>query len=59
MKLGRPQAIPPKVYGEVTRLHSLGYGYQRIVSMVAGQGVYATKSSVARLIRGQAPYAPG
>ena len=55
-KPGRPQAIPPRAYGEVKRLHNLGYGYQRISRLLEAFGVCASQSSVERLLRGRRPY---
>ena len=59
MKTGRPAGIPPGAFAEVKRLHGLGYGCRRIAAMLEGRAVYTTKSSVERLLKGQAPYAPG
>ena len=59
MKTGRPVSIPASAYGEVNRLHGLGYGCRLIAAMLEERGVYTIKSSVARLLKGQAPYAHG
>ena len=53
---GRPTSIPQWAFGEVFRLHSLGYGCRRIVRSLEEAGVFTTRSSVSRLLNGQAPY---
>jgi hypothetical protein len=53
---GRPVSIPESAFAECFRLHGEGHGYRRIADLLAGQGVYTTKSSVERLIRGLPPY---
>ena len=54
---GRPASIPEWAFGEVFRLHSLGYGCRRIVRSLEEAGVFTTRSSVSRLLNGQTPYA--
>ena len=54
---GRPTSIPQWAFGEVFRLHSLGYGCRRIVRSLEEAGVFTTRSSVSRLLNGQPPYA--
>ena len=54
---GRPASIPEWAFGEVFRLHSLGYGCRRIVRSLEEAGVFTTRSSVSRLLNGQLPYA--
>ena len=53
---GRPTSIPQWAFGEVFRLHSLGYGCRRIVRSLEEAGVFTTRSSVSRLLNGQLPY---
>ena len=54
---GRPASIPQWAFGEVFRLHGLGYGCRRIVRSLEEAGVFTTRSSVSRLLNGQPPYA--
>ncbi len=54
---GRPASIPEWAFGEVFRLRDLGYGCRRIVRSLEEAGVFTTRSSVSRLLNGQAPYA--
>ena len=54
---GRPTSIPLWAFGEVFRLHSLGYGCRRIVRSLEEAGVFTTRSSVSRLLNDQPPYA--
>ena len=53
---GRPVSIPLWAFGEVFRLHSLGYGCRRIVRSLEEAGVFTTRSSVSRLLNAQLPY---
>ena len=53
---GRPTSIPQWAFGEVFRLHGLGYGCRRIVKSLEEAGVFTTRSSVSRLLNGQLPY---
>ena len=55
-RLGRPVSIPVEAYDEVFRLHAAGLGYRRIATRLESIGVYTTKSSVERLLKGQSPY---
>ena len=57
MKTGRPASIPETAFGLVLRLYSEGNGYRRIARLLEGHGVFTTKSSVERLVRGLPPYA--
>ena len=59
MKTGRPVSIPTSAFVDVRRWHGLGYGCRLIAAMLEEQGIFTTKSSVERLLKGQAPYAPG
>ena len=54
---GRPASIPQWAFGEVFRLRDLGYGCRRIVRSLEEAGVFATRSSVSRLLNSQPPYA--
>ena len=54
---GRPTSVPEWAFGEVFRLHSLGYGCRRTVMSLEEAGVFTTRSSVSRLLNGQPPYA--
>jgi hypothetical protein len=56
---GRPISIPPRVFADVRRWHSHGYGYRRIVRLLEGVGVYTSRGSVERLLLGKPPYAVG
>lgn len=55
-KRGRPQSIPPEAWAECFRLYGLGYGYRAVAHRLGELEVFTTKSSVARLIRGERPY---
>ena len=52
---GRPTSIPQWAFGEVFRLHGLGYGCRRIVKSLEEAGVFTTRCSVSRLLTGQPP----
>ena len=54
--MSRPASLPRTVHAEVFRLHGAGVGCRRIVSQLERLGVWTTKSSVHRLLRGQPPY---
>ena len=56
MKTGRPPSSPESAFPDVLRWHGQGFGCRRIAVLLEDQGVHATKSSVARLIRGLPPY---
>ena len=53
---GRTASISESAFGDVLRWHGQGYGCRRIARLLEGIGVFASKSSVERLIRGQPPY---
>jgi hypothetical protein len=53
---GRPQSIPPQHWSTVFALYAAGNGYRRIADLLIPLGVSTTKSSVERLVKGQAPY---
>ena len=53
---GLAASIPEWAFGEVFRLRDLGYGCRRIVRSLEEAGVFTTRSSVSRLLNGQAPY---
>ena len=54
---GRPTSIPQWAFGEVFRLHGLGYECRRIVRSLEEAGVFTTRSRASRLLNGQPPYA--
>ena len=56
---GRSASIPSKAYDAAFRLHAKGHGCRMIARLLESQGVYTTKSSVSRLLRGQPPYDKG
>ena len=53
---GRKASIPRWAHEEVFQLHGDGYGCRMIVRWLEDQGIYATKSSVSRLLLGQGTY---
>jgi len=53
---GRPPSIPVTAYASVFQWHSVGYGSRRIVRLLEDRGIYATKSSVNRLLLRQGTY---
>ena len=57
--MGRHQSIPRERFSSVFQWYAQGLGYRRIVVQLETQGVYTTKSSVVRLIRGLPPYGVG
>ncbi len=57
VRTGRPQSIPPHMWGTVFELHGQGLGYRRVADALIPRGVFTTKSSVERLIKGKPPYA--
>jgi len=57
MGKGRPASIPQSAYGLVFRLYSLGHGYRRIAGMLEDEGVFTTRGSVERLVKGRGCYA--
>ena len=56
MKKGRPASIPDTAFGQVFLLYGQGRGYRAIAGLLEHQGIYTTKSSVERLIRGLPAY---
>jgi len=56
---GRPVSIPETAFADVRRWRSQGFGYIRISRLLEGVGVFTSKSSVERLLKGQPPYAVG
>jgi len=56
MKTGRPRSIPPAAYSKVFLWYSKGNGYARIAGMLENEGVYTTRGSVERLIKGRGSY---
>ena len=56
---GRPASIPTSAFADVRRWHGQGFGCRRTARLLEGIGVFTSKSSVERLLRGKAPYAPG
>ena len=53
---GRYPSIPLSAFALVFRLNAQGHGCRSIVQSLEAEGVFTTKSSVHRLIHGQAPY---
>ena len=56
MKQGRKRSIPEWVWGDAFRLYSEGCGYRRVAARLADLGVWTTRGSVERLIKGLPPY---
>ena len=56
MKQGRKRSIPERVWGDVFRLHSQGHGYGTVAARLADLGVWTSRGSVERLIKGLPPY---
>ena len=56
MKQGRKRSIPERVWGDALRLYSEGHGYRRVAARLAELGVFTTRGSVERLIKGLPPY---
>ena len=56
MKQGRKRSIPERVWGDALRLYSDGCGYRAVASRLASLGVFTTRGSVERLVKGLAPY---
>ena len=52
----RTPSIPTELVLEVVRLHGAGLGRRRIAKRLEKFGIWTTKSSVDRLIRGLPPY---
>ena len=56
MKQGRKRSIPERVWGDALRLYSQGHGYGMVASRLADLGVWTSRGSVERLIKGRPPY---
>ena len=56
MTQGRKRSIPETVWGDAFRLYSEGCGYRSVVARLAALGVWTTRGSVERLIKGRPPY---
>ena len=56
MQRGRPRSIPSSAYSVCFRLYSQGFGYRRIAEILEGQGVFTTRGSVERLVKGRGTY---
>ncbi len=56
MKQGRKRSIPEWVWGDALRLYSQGHGYGTVAARLAELGVFTTRGSVERLIKGLPPY---
>ena len=56
-KTGRPQSITPDAFDQVRKLQAQGYGFRKIANLLADQGVFTTKSSVERMLKGLESYA--
>ena len=56
MAQGRKRSIPERVWGDVFRLYSEGHGYRMVATRLADLGVWTTRGSVERLIKGLPPY---
>ena len=56
MTQGRKRSISEKVWGDVFRLYSEGHGYRAVATRLAELGVFTTRGSVERLVKGLPPY---
>ena len=56
MKQGRKRSIPERVWGDAFRLYGQGLGYRMVAARLADLGVWTTRGSVERLIKGKPPY---
>ena len=56
MTQGRKRSIPDRVWPDAFRLYSEGHGYRSVASRLADLGVWTTRGSVERLIKGLPPY---
>ena len=52
----RTQSIPTEAFSTVLSLAQAGYGSRRIARSLEKAGIWTSKSSVDRLIRGLPPY---
>ena len=59
MTQGRKRSIPERVWGEAFRLYAEGQGYRMVATRLADLGVFTTRGSVERLIKGLPPYQGG
>jgi len=59
VKQGRQRSIPERVWSDTFRLYSEGCGYRRVAARLADLGVWTTRGSVERLIKGLPPYQDG
>jgi hypothetical protein len=55
-RTGRSRSLPPAIWSEVFRLYSLGLGYQSIANALWQQGIYSSRGSVERLVKGRGAY---
>ena len=55
---GRPRSIPESAWPEAFRLRRSGLGYHRIARELERIGVWASRGSVERLIKGRGCYHP-
>ena len=53
---GRTASIPAESFRAVARWSAQGHGVRRIVKLLENDGVFASKSSVSRLLQGLPPY---
>ena len=56
MTQGRKRSIPESVWGDAFRLYAEGHDYRMVASRLADLGVWTTRGSVERLIKGLPPY---
>ena len=56
---GRHASIPREAHAATLKLHTDGHGYQKIARLLEDLGVFTTKSSVFRLLKGLPPYGSG
>ena len=56
MAQGRKRSIPERVWSDAFRLYSEGHGYRMVAARLTDQGVWTTRGSVERLIKGLPPY---
>ena len=56
MTQGRKRSIPERVWGDAFLLYSQGLGYRTVATRLADLGVWTTRGSVERLLKGLPPY---
>lgn len=56
MKPGRKRSIPEWAWDDALRLYSEGHGYRLVATRLADLGVWTSRGSVERLVKGLAPY---